>query len=589
MLDGDGRDRPELRPRIGGRRGEVPMERAPRLRSALLARISRLGAKSGHAPGRSRDVYSVRDVPRPPPFSRRCIVKARFVKMTPQGARASALHLAYIERDGVERDGSPGRLYGAGDDTPVRELISTPVAGEKRQFRFIVSPEDAREIDLTAFTRNLMAQMETDLRRPLVWGAVNHWNTDNPHVHVVVRGLDADGHDLTIDGRYIREGLRSRAETMLTYELGPRTPMQIDDQLAREVGQDRFTSLDRALQVRCGADGGLLETSLPARDRVAVGRLIARLGHLERLGLVARVSAVEWRFEPGWDATLRELGQTGDIIKRMHAAVTRPDPTRFAIVDESTAMDPIAGVVRSKGLHDELTGQPFMVIEAADGRICYTRVDLRTAERIAEGDIVRLAVGPSPPVVAGQPQIGRKAKARSPVQLRRLGPPLHFQQRYKGPAWLDTPEAAAVATSGSGLAGEVARSLSRRDANLRAMGVGRATRNSECRRPSDLADRERSDDDRRLARTRRSDSAGLPTPAAPPRRRAAPIPSCRWCSRPTSPPGCSGSGGASFHESSLAATSRACGASVGRCQSEPTLPWPMTLDAFFADSSKKSG
>jgi hypothetical protein len=26
------------------------------------------------------------------------------------------LHLVYLERDGVERDGSPGRLYGA-DDT----------------------------------------------------------------------------------------------------------------------------------------------------------------------------------------------------------------------------------------------------------------------------------------------------------------------------------------------------------------------------------------------------------------------------------------------------------------------------------------
>ncbi len=56
-----------------------------------------------------------------------------------------------------------------------------------------------------------MAQMETDFRRSLVWGAANHTNTDNPHVHVVVRGLDADGYDLTIDGRYIREGLRSRA------------------------------------------------------------------------------------------------------------------------------------------------------------------------------------------------------------------------------------------------------------------------------------------------------------------------------------------------------------------------------------------
>ena len=90
------------------------MERVPRLRSALLARISRLGAKSGRAPGRSRDVSSVRDIPRPPPFSRRCIVKARFVPMTAHGARAAALHLAYIERDGVERDGSAGRLVRRG-------------------------------------------------------------------------------------------------------------------------------------------------------------------------------------------------------------------------------------------------------------------------------------------------------------------------------------------------------------------------------------------------------------------------------------------------------------------------------------------
>jgi type IV secretory pathway VirD2 relaxase len=43
-----------------------------------------------------------------------------------------------------------------------------------------VSPENAAEVDLTAFTRRLMAQVQADLRRPLVWGAVNHWNIDNP-------------------------------------------------------------------------------------------------------------------------------------------------------------------------------------------------------------------------------------------------------------------------------------------------------------------------------------------------------------------------------------------------------------------------
>ena len=187
---------------------------------------------------------------------------------------------------------------------------------------------------------------------------------------------------------------------------------------------------------------------------------------------MARVSPVEWRFEQGWDATLRELGQTGDIIKRMHAAVTSPDPSRFVIIDESVAMEPIAGVVRAKGLHDELAGQPFMVIEVADGRLCYTKVDLRTAEQVGEGDIVRIGVAATVAAIAtGQVQTGGKAKWRPRVSVHRVGPPLRLQQRYKGPAWLDTPEAAAVATSGLALGIDVARARVRRDANLRAMGM----------------------------------------------------------------------------------------------------------------------
>jgi type IV secretory pathway VirD2 relaxase len=64
-----------------------------------------------------------------------------------------------------------------------------------------------------------------------------------PRAHVIVRGIDEDGHDVTIDGRYLSEGMRSRAQTILTNELGPRTEVEVQSQLAREVGQERFTSL----------------------------------------------------------------------------------------------------------------------------------------------------------------------------------------------------------------------------------------------------------------------------------------------------------------------------------------------------------
>ena len=61
--------------------------------------------------------------------------------------KAQKLHLAYLEREGVERDGSAGELYGA-DEGFDAQTFRTPIEGEKRQLRFIVSPEDGDRLDL---------------------------------------------------------------------------------------------------------------------------------------------------------------------------------------------------------------------------------------------------------------------------------------------------------------------------------------------------------------------------------------------------------------------------------------------------------
>jgi len=41
------------------------------------------------------------------------VVKAHVVRQTASGAKAASLHLRYIERDGVGKDGSKGVLYDA--------------------------------------------------------------------------------------------------------------------------------------------------------------------------------------------------------------------------------------------------------------------------------------------------------------------------------------------------------------------------------------------------------------------------------------------------------------------------------------------
>jgi hypothetical protein len=53
-----------------------------------------------------------------------------------------------------------------------------------------------------------------------------------------------------------------------------------------------------------GSENTLLESWLPSEDDVATARLAARFARLKRMGLVARMSPVEWRFdETAWART----------------------------------------------------------------------------------------------------------------------------------------------------------------------------------------------------------------------------------------------------------------------------------------------
>jgi type IV secretory pathway VirD2 relaxase len=109
--------------------------------------------------------------------------------------------------------------------------------------------------DLKAFTRDLVSQMESDLGTRLDWVAIDHWNTDNPHVHLLVRGVAQDGSDLVISRDYISHGLRSRAEDLVSAELGPKPEHEIRSALEREVEGERWTRLDAAIRMTADETG----------------------------------------------------------------------------------------------------------------------------------------------------------------------------------------------------------------------------------------------------------------------------------------------------------------------------------------------
>ena len=324
------------------------------------------------------------------PGARRVVVKARYVPMR-AGSRAAAVHLRYLQRDGVTKDGSPGALYSATADRADGRALLDRSEGDPRQFRLIVAAEDGAELsDLRAFTRDLMRQVERDLGTTLDWVAVDHFNTAHPHTHIVIRGGDEAGENLVIAGAYLAHGIRERASELVTIELGPESTMERQAKLVRETDQERLTWIDRALLRETGdaADGviDLRPTGGEQRSDCDRQLRIGRLQVLERLGLAQEIATARWRLVPGMEETLRDLGERGDIIKTMHRALIRQGAERgaeqFALhgVGEPIAA-PITGRLLGRGLGgDELRDQIHLVVDGIDGRVHYVEVAAASAD-----------------------------------------------------------------------------------------------------------------------------------------------------------------------------------------------------------------
>jgi len=326
--------------------------------------------------------------------SRGAVVKARVVR---HGARTAPLstHLVYLRREGVTRDSEKARLFGPETDSVDPKAFAERCDEDRHHFRFIVSPDDAVEMaDLKSFTRDLMRQMEKDLGTKLDWAAVDHWNTEHPHVHIIVRGQRDDSENLVISRDYIKDGMRDRARELITQELGPRKDQEIRRTLEHQIHDERWTPLDRQLAWD-GSRNGIIDLApYPDRqpDEFHVLK-VGRLRKLEALGLADQVGPGQWILSEKAEPTLRELGERGDIIKRIHHGLTERGIERGTAnyVAGESLDEPVIGRLVERGLNDELKGTAYAVVDGVDGRTHHIRLpDLDAAGDGAPGSIVEL-------------------------------------------------------------------------------------------------------------------------------------------------------------------------------------------------------
>ena len=405
---------------------------------------------------------------------RRVIVKMLPVTTRSRGGRRMAplsAHIAYLKREGVTRDGSPTRMFDATSDRADDRGFAERCKDDRHHFRGIVSPEDAAELtDLREYTRDLVRQMEADLGTRLEWIAVDHWNTDNPHVHLLVRGVNDQGGDLLIARDYISHNLRSRAEELAFAELGPKPEHEVQRALDREVTAERWTRLDGEIG-RAADELGVIDlrAERPGPDDPRLRRLmIGRLQYLETMGLAAEGEPGRWAVAEGAAAKLRELGTRGDIIRTIGAALKERGQDRaldsYSIVSGAPEK-PIAGRLIDKGLHDELTGTAYAVIDGTDGRTHHVRLP----------GIEALAHSPKLGGIVDLRGVGRPGEAKPTLVLAtRSDLALAAQVNAPGATWLDhrlIERGAGVADGGFGA--EVRRAMDARTDHLVKEGLAR--------------------------------------------------------------------------------------------------------------------
>ncbi|MCU7895557.1 MAG: hypothetical protein KZQ66_01575 [Candidatus Thiodiazotropha sp. (ex Lucinoma aequizonata)] len=173
------------------------------------------------------------------------------------------------------------------------------------------------------------------------WEAVNHYNTDNPHSHVVVHGIDTEGQDVFIDREYISNGIRNRAREIVTTELGERLEHEIQASISEEINAPRFTSQDREIEGLANAKGTVDVGTYPnsTAERLSCSKRIGRLQRLKGYGFAEGVGELSWKIDKNLRLELQKLGRYKSAMDIMSRSLQEHhiDLSRYQVFDQESS------------------------------------------------------------------------------------------------------------------------------------------------------------------------------------------------------------------------------------------------------------
>jgi len=336
----------------------------------------------------------------PRPYHQRCAIRVTYLKNKVRGQWKA--HGRYLARESAafENDAKPVGFNRETEGVDIaRKLQSWQNADDQQCWKLIVSPEFGDRVDLSRLTRELIKQMEKDLGTDFEWVAAEHYNTEHPHVHVVIRGVRDSGEALRLTREYVQQGIRTIAADLCTRQIGYRT--ELDGVVAerREVSEKRFTSIDRRLLKDAGESSpdvgsqhftvsrNAAQTGLGETARSRTRHDVARLAVLRQMGLAESSGPNTWRLRKDFEQVLRAMQRASDRQRTLAAHGTVMSDERLTIeVLDLRQITCVEGRVLVHG-QDEQTGRNNLMLEGTDAKIHFIQYTPEMEEARRKGEL----------------------------------------------------------------------------------------------------------------------------------------------------------------------------------------------------------
>ena len=237
--------------------------------------------------------------------------------------------------------------------------------GSEACFRIILSPQDpGADLNLLAarFMSESFFSKDGIGAETFRWVADNHYNTDHPHVHILVSRVDPKTGDLYhFPKSYARKNARKDAARILTDIMGPRSERDVRQLVNSDIEKDGFSLLDQQIWADSRKDGGgkFIPNSRLEGDgqtRKVMKRRLSYLSGQSKYGNIVEKTEDGYRISSDYKTKLQE-----DYLRRLFRM---PD----AIVDPPGSPS-FEGTVINVMEDNEREGVLYLAVKDKGGKV----------------------------------------------------------------------------------------------------------------------------------------------------------------------------------------------------------------------------